>query len=67
MSDSNKVGSSRRKEAKMFESMDVDVSGRFAETKVRGRAKEEEEKKRLEKEKKEVPEEIKRKFEQWNR
>ncbi|XP_023349421.1 BUD13 homolog isoform X2 [Eurytemora carolleeae] len=57
----------RRKEAAMFESMDVKVSGRFAETKVRGRAKEEEEKKRLEKEKKEVPEEIKRKFEQWNR
>ena len=34
---------------------------------MRGRAKEAEEKKRLEKERKEVPEEVKDKFEKWNR
>jgi len=57
----------RAKEKSMFESMDTNVSGRFAETQVRGRAKEAEEKKRLEKERKEVPEEVKDKFEKWNR
>jgi len=57
----------RRKEKRMFETMDSEVTGRFAETKVRGRLKEKEEKERLEKEKKEVPEHIKQKFEQWNR
>ena len=34
---------------------------------MRGRLKEAEEKKRLEREKKEVPEEIKEKFKEWNK
>jgi len=57
----------RRKEARMFDKMDSSVSGRFAETKVRGRLAEAEEKKRLEAEKKEVPDHIKEKFKQWNK
>jgi len=57
----------RNKEKKTFENMDTAVSGRFAETKVRGRLAEAEAKKAAEKEKKEVPEEIKRKFETWNK
>jgi len=57
----------RNKEKKMFDKMDTQVSGRFAETKVRGRLAEAEAKKKAEQEKKEVPEEIKKKFETWNR
>ena len=43
------------------------MSGRFAETKVRGRLLEKEAKEKAEKEKKEVPEEVKEKFKTWNR
>jgi len=57
----------RKKEKKMFDKMDTQVSGRFAETKVRGRLAEAEAKKKAEQEKKEVPDEIKKKFETWNR
>jgi len=57
----------RSKEKKMFEKMDTCISGRFAETKVRGRLADAEAKKKAEQEKKEVPEEIKAKFETWNR
>lgn len=57
----------REKEKKHMESMDAHLSGRYAETQVRGRLKEAAEKKRLEKERKEVPEEIKEKFKEWNK
>jgi len=57
----------RAREKTMFEKMDTGISGRFAETKVRGRLAEAEAKKKAEQEKKDVPEEIKAKFETWNR
>eukprot|EP00088_Acartia_fossae_P000110 TRINITY_DN10031_c0_g1_i3.p1 TRINITY_DN10031_c0_g1~~TRINITY_DN10031_c0_g1_i3.p1 ORF type:complete len:399 (-),score=99.74 TRINITY_DN10031_c0_g1_i3:165-1361(-) len=57
----------RAMERKKFDKMDTDVSGRYAETKVRGRLAEAEAKAKADKEKKEVPEEIKQKFQTWNR
>merc|ERR1719430_288929 len=55
------------KENKAMEGMSNEVSGRYAETKVRGRLLEKEAKEKAEKEKKEVPEEVKKKFETWNK
>merc|ERR1719180_309260 len=49
-----------------MEALPDEVSGKNAETKIRGRLAEKEAKK-AEKEKKEVPEEIKEKFQTWNR
>ena len=57
----------RRKEQKMMAGLSDDVSGRRAETKVRGRLAEAEAKKAEEKARKEVPEEVKKKFETWNK
>jgi len=55
------------KERRKMEALSDEVSGRNAETKIRGRLAEKEAKLKAEKEKKEVPEEIKEKFQTWNR
>jgi len=55
------------KERKKMEALPDEVSGKNAETKIRGRLAEKEAKLKAEKEKKEVPEEIKEKFQTWNR
>lgn len=57
----------KAKEQKMMEGLSNEVSGRFAETKVRGRLLEKAAKEQEEKERKEVPEEVKEKFKTWNR
>ena len=55
------------RERKKMEALPDEVSGKNAETKIRGRLAEKEAKLKAEKEKKEVPEEIKEKFQTWNR
>ena len=57
----------KEKERKKMEALPDEVSGKNAETKIRGRLAEKEAKLKAEKEKKEVPEEIKEKFQTWNR
>ena len=57
----------KAKERKKMEALPDEVSGKNAETKIRGRLAEKEAKLKAEKEKKEVPEEIKEKFQTWNR
>jgi len=57
----------KERENRAMENLSNEVSGRFAETKVRGRLLEKEAKEKAEKEKKEVPEEVKEKFKTWNR
>jgi len=57
----------RKKEQKMMAGLSDEVSGRKAETKVRGRLAEAEARKAEEKARKEVPEEVKKKFETWNK
>jgi len=57
----------RAKERKKMEQLPDEVSGRHAETKVRGRLAEKEQKLKEEKERKEVPEEVKEKFKEWNK
>merc|ERR1712088_1099440 len=54
-------------ERKKMEALPDEVSGKNAETKIRGRLAEKEAKLKAEKEKKEVPVEIKEKFQTWNR
>lgn len=57
----------RDKERRVMEGLADEVSGRTAETKVRGRLAEKARLAAEEKERKEVPEEVKEKFKQWNR
>ncbi len=58
----------KRKEKERFEKLDASVSGRFAETKVRGRLrdKEKEEREKKEKNEKEMAE-AKKKYSRWNK
>merc|ERR1711881_238755 len=51
----------------MMAGLSDEVSGRKAETKVRGRLAEAEARKAEEKARKEVPEEVKKRFETWNK
>jgi pre-mRNA-splicing factor CWC26 len=58
----------KAKEKKMFENLSSDVSGRNAETKVRGRLRDKEEEKRLKKERDEAFKiEMTAKYAKWNR
>ena len=57
----------KRREKKMMETLTDEQSGRNAKTIVRGRLAEMEAKKEEERKKKEVPEEVKQKYEVWNR
>ena len=57
----------REKEKKEMLGLSDEVSGRTAETKIRGRLAEAEAKKAAEKARKEVPEEIKEKYQTWNK
>ena len=57
----------RQRERKMYEGLSEEMSGKNAKTIVRGRLAEAEKKKEEEKKRKEVPEELKQKYEQWNK
>jgi len=57
----------RKKEKRKLEGLSDEVSGRTAETKVRGRLAEKERKEAEEKAKKEVPEAVKEKYNKWNK
>lgn len=57
----------RQKEKRMMEGLSDEVSGRKAQTMVRGRLAEAEAKKAAEKAKKEVPDAVKEKFKTWNK
>ena len=57
----------RQRERKMYEGLSEEMSGKNAKTVVRGRLAEAERKKEEEKKRKEVPEELKQKYEQWNK
>jgi len=57
----------KQKEKRMMDGLSDEVSGRKAQTKVRGRLAEAEARKAEEKARKEVPDEIKKKFETWNK
>ncbi|XP_040563562.1 uncharacterized protein [Lepeophtheirus salmonis] len=57
----------RNKERTTFSKLSNDVSGRGAETKVRGRLKEKEELKRKKKKENEIPDEVKEKYTRWSK
>jgi len=57
----------RKKERKKLDGLSDEISGRNAETKVRGRLAEKERKEAEEKAKKEVPDEVKDKYKTWNK
>merc|ERR1712079_709559 len=57
----------KRREKKMMDGLSDEASGRNAKTKVRGRLAEAEAKKEEERKRKEVPDEVKKKYEVWNK
>ena len=57
----------KKREKKAMEGLSDEVSGRNAKTRVRGRLAEEEARKEEERKRKEVPDEVKQKYEVWNR
>ena len=57
----------KRKERDMFNRLGSEVSGRDAETKVRGRLKEKEEEERKKAEANEINDEVKEKYSRWRK